>query len=316
MEKKRLIVIDGNAIIHRAYHALPKLTTKSGKVVNAVYGFLLTLFRVLKDFKPDFIIATFDFPAPTFRDKIYKEYKAQRPKAPDDLYQQIPEVKKILEAFGIKIFELKGFEADDLIGTITRLAKRKQIYPEIETIIVTGDLDTLQLIDPQTKVFALRKGIKDAVLYDREKVKERYDLEPEQLVDFKALRGDPSDNIPGVPGIGEKTAISLIQKFGSLENLYQALDKETPRSKEISEKIKEKLKQYKEQAFFSKKLAEIRRNVPIDFRLKDCRLEIDDLNRAKKALESFEFLSLVKRLPEIFQREEKDDNSTHQQRLI
>lgn len=132
MKKKKLIVIDGNAIVHRAYHALPKLTTKSGKVVNAIYGFLLILFRVLKDFKPDFVIAAFDFPAPTFRDKIYKEYKAKRPKAPDELYQQIPEVKKILRALGIKTFELKGFEADDLIGTIVKMAEKKQIFPQIE----------------------------------------------------------------------------------------------------------------------------------------------------------------------------------------
>ena len=223
-QKKRLIVIDGNSVIHRAFHALPPLTTKSGKLVNAIYGFLLVFFKAIKEFQPDFIAAAFDFPGPTFRHKKFKEYKAKRPPAPEELYQQIPKVKEILEAFNVPIFEKESFEADDIIGTISQLASKKQVFPEIETIILSGDLDALQLVDSQTKAYTLRKGVKDVVLYDEKLVKEKFQgLTPEQLLDFKALRGDPSDNIPGVTGIGEKTAIGLLLKFGSLENLYKEI---------------------------------------------------------------------------------------------
>ena len=155
--KKRLIVIDGNAIVHRAFHALPPLKTKKGELVNAIYGFLLAFFKAIKEFEPDYVVATFDFPAPTFRHIKYKLYKANREKAPDELYEQIPKIKELLGNFNIQIFEKQGFEADDLIGTISQKAAKKQIYPEIETIILTGDLDALQLVDKNTKVYALRK---------------------------------------------------------------------------------------------------------------------------------------------------------------
>ena len=321
MEKKKIIIIDGNAIVHRAYHALPKLTTKSGKVVNAVYGFLLILWRVFKDFKPDFAIVAFDFPAPTFRDKIYKEYKAKRKKAPDELYEQIPEVKKVLRAFGIKFFELKGYEADDLIGTIVKLAEKKQIFPKIEVIITTGDLDALQLIDNQTKVLLLKRGIKEAVLYDKEEVKKRYQIEPEQLIDFKALRGDPSDNIPGISGIGEKTAINLVKQFGSLENLYKAIEENRDITKKISQRVREQLMRSKEEAFFSRKLVEIRKDAPINFNLQECRIDKENLSKAKKILEEFEFFSLIKRLPEIFnskteEEQLSDSRESIQQKLV
>jgi len=299
-ENKRLMIIDGNALVHRAYHALPPLTTKNGKLVNAVYGFLLVFFRAIKDFRPAYIAATFDLPAPTFRDGIYDGYKAKRPKAPDELYEQLPEVKKILKAMGIKIYEVAGFEADDTIGTIATLAQKQQVFPPIETIIVTGDLDTLQLIDDNTKVFTLRKGVKDAVLYNRDSVMERYGLEPERIVDFKALRGDPSDNIPGVAGIGEKTAASLIKEFLTIENLYQAIENNTESSKNISDKIKEKLRACKEEAFFSKALAQIRKDAPIDFVLEDCHLIHFDRGKTEETLKEFEFFTLVNRLSEIF----------------
>ena len=224
-DKKRLIILDSNSIIHRAYHALPPLTTKKGEVVGAVYGFLLVFLKAIKEFQPDFVIACFDVPGPTFRHKKYKEYKAKRPPAPEDIYQQIPKVKEVLKAFNVAIFEKQGFEADDVIGTISKLAPRKQVLPEMETIIVSGDSDTLQLVDSKTKVYALRKGVKDTVLYDKEAVvQKRQGLTPEQLIDYMGLRGDPTDNIPGVPGVGEKTATDLIQRFGTLENLYQKLD--------------------------------------------------------------------------------------------
>jgi DNA polymerase-1 len=323
-KKKILLVIDGNAIIHRAFHALPPLKTKKGKLVNAIYGFLLVFFKVLKEFKPDFVAATFDYPAPTFRDKLYKEYKAKRPKAPEELYQQISEIKRILKSFGVKIYEKEGFEADDIIGTIAKVAQKQQAYPSIETIIITGDLDTLQLVDENTKVYLLKKGIKETDLYDRNLVKVKLQLTPEQIPEFKALCGDPSDNIPGVPGIGKKMATKLIKDFGSLEKIYQLI--EGPSFEHLSQKnkinlrIRDRLIKNKEQAFFSKKLAEIRKDVPIEFYLKDCRVENLDKEKAKEILGKYEFYSLIKRLPEIFEQSclhsSKGNKLSRQKKLI
>jgi len=307
MEKKRLIIIDCNSLIHRAYHALPPLTTKKGELVNAVYGFLLVFFKAIREFQPDFIATCFDFPAPTFRHKKFKEYKAKRPPAPEELYQQIPKVKEVLKSFNVPIFEKEGFEADDLIGTIARLAPKKQVLPEIETIILSGDIDTLQLVDSQTMVYTLRKGVKDTVLYDEDLVKEKYQgLNPNQLIDFKALRGDPSDNIPGVTGVGEKTAIELLLKFGNLENLYKEIEENSEKDKGLKPKLKETLLKYKEQAFLSKMLAQIERNAPIDFNLKKCRWGEYNKEKITQILKKLEFYSLIERLPEIKKQEEKN----------
>jgi len=298
--KKRLIIIDSNSLIHRAFHALPPLTTKKGELVNGVYGFLLVFLKALKEFKPDFVVSCFDAPGPTLRHKEYKEYKAKRPKAPAELYQQIPKVKEVLKAFGVPIFEKQGFEADDLIGVISRQAARKQVFPKLETIILSGDLDTLQLVDENTKVYTLRKGVKDTILYDIEKVKEKYHgLTPSQLIDYKALRGDPSDNIPGVTGIGEKTAIQLIKEFGSLENLYQELERGTEKAKKIKENIRKKLQAYKEQAFISKKLAQIRSDLPIEFKLEQAKIRTFSKEAIAQVFKKFEFYTLLKRLEEI-----------------
>lgn len=305
-QKKKLIIIDSNSVIHRAYHALPLLSTKKREIVNAVYGFLLVFLKALKDFQPDFIAACFDFPGPTFRHKKFKEYKAKRPPAPEELYQQIPKVKEVLESFNVPIFEKEGFEADDIIGTIATSAPKKQILPGIETTILSGDLDTLQLVNPQTKVYALRKGVKDIVLYDGKQVQEKFQgLVPEQLLDFKALRGDPSDNIPGVTSIGEKTAIELLLEFGSLENLYKEIEENSGRDKKIKPKLKEVLIKYKEQAFLSKSLAQIKKDVPIDFNLKKCQWGEYDKREMTQLLKDFEFYSLIKKLPEEKKPEEK-----------
>lgn len=293
---KRLIIIDGNAIVHRSYHALPSLRTKKGELVNAIYGFLLALFKAVKDFEPDYIVATFDLPGATFRHKKYRLYKANREKAPDDLYAQIPKIKDLLKEFGIKIFEKKGFEADDLIGTISKLAPRKQIHPEIESIILTGDLDALQLVNKNTKVNALRKGVKDTVLYDEEGVIEKYDgLTPSQLVDYKALRGDPSDNIPGVNGIGEKTAISLIKEYYSLDGVYKNIN-------EIKGSVRDKLIGCKDQAYVSQMLARINLDVPISFDLEKCVWKGYNKDKVTKVLEHYEFKTLINR---IFKEPEK-----------
>ena len=292
--KKTLIIIDGNAIVHRAYHALPPLRTKKGELVNAIYGFLLALFKGIDDFNPDYIAATFDLPGKTFRHQKYKLYKANRIKAPDELYEQIPKIKEVLKKFGIKIFEKKGFEADDLIGTISKTAPKKQIHPPLESIILTGDLDALQLVDKNTKVYALRKGVKDIILYDEEAVKEKYyGLTPEQLIDYKGLRGDPSDNIPGVIGIGEKTAIALIKEFGSMDNIYEEIRKNT---EEIKEKIKDKLINQKEQALVSRMLGKINNKVPFDFDLEKCAWKGYNKDKVIKILEDYEFRTLIKRL--------------------
>ncbi len=299
-QKKRLIIIDSNSLIHRAYHALPPLTTKKGELVNAIYGFLLVFLKVLREMKPDFVAAAFDLPGPTFRHKEFKKYKAKRVKAPEELYQQISKIKEVLRAFKVPIFEKQGFEADDLIGTIAKLAPRKQAYPELETIILSGDLDSLQLINQQTKVYTLKKGIKDTILYDIEKVRERYQgLDPSQLTDFKSLRGDPSDNIPGVTGIGEKTAIKLIKEFGSLENLYQEIDEKTEKAEGIKDSVLKKLKDYKEQAFISKRLVQIKEDVPIDFNLKEAKFEKINKEKITEVFKSFEFYTLLKRLEEL-----------------
>ncbi len=287
---KRLVLIDANALIHRGFHAIPPLTTKKGELVNAVYGFTSILLRVLKELKPDYIVTAFDLPKPTFRHLEYKEYKATRPKTPDGLCQQFPKVKKVVQAFDIPIFEKEGFEADDVIGTIT-----KKTGKDIEDIVVTGDLDTLQLVDANTKVYTLKRGMTDTVIYDEKAVWERYGLKPEQLLDFKGLRGDPSDNIPGVPGVGEKTAIYLLKKFKTIENLYKKLEK--GEAKDIRETLKKKLLDNKNQAIFSKKLATIRCNVPIKFNLEDCRVETYSHQKVVKLFQEFDFKSLINRLP-------------------
>jgi len=301
-KKEVLVIIDSNSVIYRAYHALPKLTNKKGELVNAVYGFLLVFFKAIKDFHPDFIAAAFDLPLPTFRHKKYDGYKANRPKAPEDLRSQMPIVKEFLNVFSVPVFEKEGFEADDIVGTIVQSTEKKKEPPEI--IILSGDLDSLQLVDYRTKVYALRKGIKDIILYGEEQVEEKFQgLKPKQLLDFKSLRGDPSDNIPGVKGIGEKTAIELILEFGSLENIYKKIEKKSGDLK-IKKRIKDLLIEYKEQAFLSGFLAKLEKNVPIDFSLENCMWLNFDIEKATRLLEKFEFYSLIKRLPEIKKREE------------
>jgi len=286
--KKRLILIDSNAIIHRAYHALPPLATKKGELVNAVYGFTSVLLNVMAHFKPDYIAATFDLKEPTFRHKEFKDYKATRVKAPDDLYSQIPRVKEIVRAFNIPIVEKSGYEADDLIATFAR--KTEKLHPDVETIIVTGDMDTLQLVGGKIKVFALRRGMSDSVLYDEKAIFDRYGLKADQMVDYKGLRGDPSDNLPGVRGVGEKTAAELLQKYKTLENVYKNLP-------QIRESVRKKLEQDKVQAYFSKKLARLVDDVPAKFDLEKAKAEDFSRVKAINLMRELEFFSLLRRLP-------------------
>ena len=300
---KRLLIIDAHAVIHRAYHALPKLKTKKGELINAVYGFLLVFLKAVSELSPDYVVACFDRPEPTFRHKKFKDYKAQRPKTPKDLGDQIPKVKQILQAFSVSLFEKQGFEADDLIGTLANQAINESqshtLYDkarDLETIVATGDLDMLQLVNRNVKVYALRKGVKDTVLYDENKVFEKYGFSPQLLPDFKALVGDASDNIPGVPGIGPKTASRLLKKFGSLEKIYKGITAGSWRLV-IKERIKKKLLESKKQAFLSRELTQIQLDVDIDFDLGKTSWKNYNKDRAIKVLEEFEFSSLIKRLP-------------------
>ena len=219
---KTLVLIDSNAIIHRAYHALPKtMSTRSGEPTNAVYGFATALIKVLEDIKPDYIAASFDLAGPTFRHEQFADYKATRVKADQELYDQIPRVKEMLSIMEIPIYEKQGFEADDTIGTIVR--KIQDTRNKIQTYIVSGDKDIFQLIDGNIKVYNLRRGLSDTQIVDREVIEKEYHLQPEDFIDLKALAGDASDNIPGVPGIGPKTATTLLQTFGSLQELYSKI---------------------------------------------------------------------------------------------
>ena len=299
MEDKKplLIVIDANSIIHRAFHALPLFTTKDGRAVGAVYGFFSVFFKTLRELKPNFVAITFDLAAPTFRHKVFPDYKAKRKKAPEELYQQIPLIKEILSVLKIKVFEKEGFEADDLIGTIAARAEKDLVFPNLETIILSSDADVLQLVDGRTRAMILKKGVSQTILYDEKGVEEKYlGLSPRQLIDFKALRGDPSDNIPGVFGIGEKIATELLKQFQSLENVYLAIEQDKNKAS-LKESLYGKLVQQKDQAFLSKKLAEIRRDIDVDFDLESCRWGEYDRKAVTEVLKNLQFFSLLNKLP-------------------
>lgn len=287
-QKEKFLILDTNSILHRTYHALPKLTTKEGEPIQAVYGFLLIFFKALKEIQPHFICACFDFPAKTFRHEKLKEYKATRPPTPLDLTKQINLLKEILKAFNVAIFEKKGFEADDLIGTIAYMVSQKEL---IETVILSGDMDVLQLVNNNTKVFLLQKGISKTVCYNESLVKERYNgLTPVQLVDFKALKGDPSDNIKGLPGIGEKTAIELLKKYGNIEGIYQKIEELKPR-------IKNLFFQYKDKVFLYKNLVEIKKNIPLELDLNECRFGRFQKEDIVELFKKLEFYSLIEKIP-------------------
>ncbi|HVU75914.1 MAG TPA: 5'-3' exonuclease H3TH domain-containing protein, partial [Candidatus Paceibacterota bacterium] len=218
----RLVLLDSHAILHRAYHALPDFSSSRGEPTGALYGLILMLLKTMQDLKPDYIIAARDLPGGTHRHELFADYKATRMKADDELVTQLKKAPEVFEAFGIPVYAKEGYEADDVLGTIVHELSRRS---DVETIIASGDMDTLQLVSDRVKVFTLRKGLSDTVLYDGDRVRERYGFGPEHVVDYKALRGDPSDNIPGVKGIGEKTATELIDLFGSIEAIYKALAK-------------------------------------------------------------------------------------------
>lgn len=291
---KKFVILDGNAIVHRTYHALPPLTTKDGTLVNAVYGFCSMLLKMLHDLKPDYVAVTFDMAGGSkARLEKFADYKATRVKADQALYDQIPLTHELVAAFGIPIFERQGYEADDLIGTIV---EKMKTHRDIETYIVTGDMDTLQLVNDHVKIYTLRKGLNDIIVYDKRAVHDKFGFGPEHMVDYKALRGDVSDNIPGVPGIGEKTASDLIQKFGTVEEIYKKIKK--LKELGIRESVIKKLAEGEDKARMSFALATIDRQVPgVEFSLEKCRFTTPEREKLLPLFQKFEFISLLRRLP-------------------
>lgn len=283
-----MLLLDTNALLHRSYHALPPLTSPKGEPVGALYGLCLTLLNVLNAFKPTHVAAAFDRPEKTFRHERYGEYKATRAKADDELVDQIIRAERVCSAFGIKKIDAKGYEADDVIGTLSRLASRKD---GMRTIIVTGDADALQLVDEHTCVHMLRRGVKDSVTMESGDVRRRYGLPPSAMIDYKALRGDPSDNIPGIRGVGEKTACGLLQTYGSLENVYKHLD-------DLPERQRALLEKGKEDAFASRELVRIVRDIPLSVSVGDLVWNGIDRAAAVSLFQELGFASLLRRLPE------------------
>ena len=297
----KLVLIDGNAIVHRAFHALPPLNNKNGQVTNAVYGFFAMVLKVVNDLRPEHLIVCFDKAAPTFRKVLYVGYQSQRPKMVDELSSQFVALHEVLEKAGIKIFEVDGYEADDLIGTISKQSRE-------DVIILSGDRDLLQLVNGRVRVLAPIVGVTKRILFDEEKVEEKYGLKTHQLADYKALVGDASDNYPGVTGIGPKTASTLIREYDTLENLYKHLV-------DLSPKISEKLATDAEQAVLAKKLATIEVAAPIKYVANEAKVSSID---EKSLLESFRnlgFESLITRfnlekVQELSKIEEKNPPSS------
>jgi len=288
---KKLVLIDGHALVHRSYHALPPLVSPDGILVNGVYGFALVFLKMLRELHPDYVVATFDMAAPTFRHQEYKEYKATRKKMPANFYEQIKIVHQLLQAFSVPIFEKEGYEADDIIGTIVQKVKGDNI----KVFILTGDLDTLQLVSRKVNVLTPRQGLRDQIIYTPEKVEERFHLSPQQLRDWKALRGDPSDNVPGIPSIGEKTAQKLISQYHDLDTLYRNIRE--GKKIDVSPRVLEKLKKFEKQAYFSRHLVTIQDNVPLQFKLEEAKYTPPQKEKLMPLLEKLGFTSLI---PKIF----------------
>ncbi|MDR7483703.1 MAG: DNA polymerase I [Armatimonadota bacterium] len=281
----KLVLLDSNGLIYRAFYALPYLTTSDGRPTNAVYGFTTMLLKVLDEEKPEFIAAAFDRPGPTFRHEAFVAYKAHREAMPDDLRPQVALAKQVLEALRIPIFEAEGFEADDVIATIARQAAAAGL----EVLVVSGDLDTLQLVGDGIRVMVTSRGISETVVYDEARVRGRFGIAPGQLPDYKSLRGDPSDNIPGVPGVGEKTASALVRQFGSVEALYHRLDDAPPRYRAA-------LAAARAQVLQSKRLATLVSDVPVSVTWADLRRRDPDRPRLEALFRDLEFRGLLERL--------------------
>lgn len=287
--EKRLVVIDGNHLIHRAFYAIQNpLKTSSGEQTNAIYGFASMLLNIIEAEEPDYIAVTFDEHAPTFRHEKYEEYKATRVKAPDELYAQIPRIREMVKRFNMPAFSKEGYEADDMMGTLAKKAQKEGI----DTFIVTGDMDMLQMINDNIHVVFPHKGYKDPIVYDAEKVHKKYGIHPDQVVDYKALVGDSSDNIKGVDGIGPKGAEQLLSRYKTLDGIYEHIE-------EITGSMQERLVRDEEAAYFAQSLVRIVTDVPCDWKKKETELGKLDYIGLQKFFEEMEMKSLQKRLKKI-----------------
>jgi len=288
---KKVLILDGTSLLYRAFYALPELSTKKGKKTQGVYGFLLTLFKEIKEIKPNYIFCCFDLPEKTFRHKKFKKYKAQRKKMPEDLKTQIPILEEILTAMEIPIFKKEGYEADDLIATLVKKILEKNNF---EIFILSGDYDLLQVLKNNVKLIVFKRGIKEKEIFDEKKVKETFEISPSQIPDLKALAGDQSDNIPGIKGIGKKTAISLLRIHQNIENILEKIKKGGVVLDLSTTKI---LKEKKDELLFSKFLTTVKENVQIEPVFK--KFGLFDEKKFKEILKKYEFFSLIKRISEI-----------------
>lgn len=291
-QKDIFVLIDGSAIVHRAYHALPHFTSEKGESTGAVHGFFSMLFKVMQELKPTRIAIAFDRPKPTFRQQLYVGYQAQRPKMESELSNQFKMILEILEKAHIPTYAVDGFEADDVIGTISDEANKKGIF----TYIVTGDRDMLQLVDKDTHVLMPIKGISEVSIFNADKVREKYGIKPPQIVELKALMGDSSDNYPGVPGIGPKTASSLINEYGTIENIYKNIDEIASKNPRLAQKLVDG----HDSCRVSYKLAQIVKDVPFVFDFSDCETVNIQVHDLRDTLTVRGFKTLPRRVDDVF----------------
>lgn len=294
-DKKKLVLIDGNALLHRAYHAMPGLTNSKGEPIGAVYGFFGMLLNVIHEQKPEHLVVCFDRSKPTVRQSMYAGYHAHRPSMESDLHQQIKVIDELLEKSNISISSAEGYEGDDVIGTYAAQAQKET---DLEVVIVTGDRDLLQLVTEKVKVLMLVTGITKTLLFDSSAVKEKYGVTPSQFIDYKALIGDPSDGYPGITGIGPKTASSLLQKYETFENLYLKIG-------ELPERVGLKLATDAEQGALAKKLAAIITDAPVHLRLDTCKVSDIDFESMRREFEKNNFKTLLVRLDSRYPRQIK-----------
>jgi DNA polymerase I len=299
--KNNFIIIDGNSVLHRGFHAMPPLTNKRGEPVGAVYGFMLALFKSIEDFEPKHIAVCFDTKAPTFRHEEFKDYKSQRPETPDTLIPQFATVRRLLADMGVKVFAEDGFEADDLIASVVAAGKKDPASEDTDFYVLTGDYDSLQLVGGNVKSFIITRGVKNAVMFDAAKVEEEFGVGPEQIPDYKALAGDASDNIPGAPGIGPKAAREILKKFKTLEDLYSAAAAD-PKNFSVTangngERLKKILLENREMVLQFKKLATMSPKGAVGRVFDNCRFDNFSGKKPKEALTELGLGSLAKRLP-------------------
>lgn len=292
---EKLILIDGSGLIYRGFYAIPPfLKSPTGILTNAVFGFTTILLSIMAAQKPDYLAVAFDRKGPTFRHKAFEAYKATRVKAPQELYDQIPLVREVVETFGVPGFEAEGYEADDILATIVRQMKPNK---NLEVLIATGDFDIFQIVGERVSILYPAKGFKQAEIMAQSDIEKKYGISPAQIPDYKGIAGDHSDNIPGVKGIGEKGAVVLLQQYGSLEKVYENLEA-------LSPVMRKKLEDSRQQAIMSKQLATLEADIPMNFDLEACRTKAFNASSARKLFESLGFKSLMKRLDEMYEKED------------